>query len=294
MIKQGIINYLKNLKYFFTPLGTLALGLIFGLSILIPGVMNSLSTLSESIQTILSDTSIDFPVFKDSVIEAVQALDWSDPIGAINTMFNNNWLLNTLESCAGTYLGNTDAYVVDFQSAIESFASDITLYLLVVIFFLVVGFIGGFFLTKWLIRRNIAKRSLRKYLLNALIDIVFSIILITLCIWLMVIWRPSAFISTLFSIFVFGFISLLEAYMIHGRKKVERKQIVNGKNMIKLYVTDLIIFIISAIFVSISIALTNEIVGIFIGIVLMELAFIVISLNAESYVKSAVEVDESK
>ena len=36
MIKQGIINFFKKLKYFFTPLGALALGLIFGLSVAIP------------------------------------------------------------------------------------------------------------------------------------------------------------------------------------------------------------------------------------------------------------------
>ncbi len=30
MIKQSIVNFFKNLKYFFTPLGTLFLGLIFG------------------------------------------------------------------------------------------------------------------------------------------------------------------------------------------------------------------------------------------------------------------------
>ena len=37
---------------------------------------------------------------------------------------------------------------------------------------------------------------------------------------------------------------------------------------------------------SIVIAITNVLVGIFVGIALMEIAFIVIGLNAESYVKS--------
>lgn len=38
-----------------------------------------------------------------------------------------------------------------------------------------------------------------------------------------------------------------------------------------------------------SIALTNIIVGIVIGIVLMEIAFIVIGLNAKAYVKGVLE-----
>ncbi len=34
MIKQGIKNYFKSLKYFFTPLGTMFLGMMLGFSIL--------------------------------------------------------------------------------------------------------------------------------------------------------------------------------------------------------------------------------------------------------------------
>lgn len=43
-----------------------------------------------------------------------------------------------------------------------------------------------------------------------------------------------------------------------------------------------------------TIALTNAIVGIFIGIVLMEISFIVIGLNAEAYVKSVLDVESFK
>ena len=79
MIKQGIINFFKNLKYFFTPLGALALGLIFGLSVLIPGIISSVSTLANDVQIILSDTTIDFSTFKESVLSAIQSLDWGNP-----------------------------------------------------------------------------------------------------------------------------------------------------------------------------------------------------------------------
>ena len=37
MFIQSIKNYFKNLQYFFTPLGALALGIVFGLSVWYPG-----------------------------------------------------------------------------------------------------------------------------------------------------------------------------------------------------------------------------------------------------------------
>ena len=36
MIKNGLKSFFKSLKYFFTPFGTLALGVILGLSVAIP------------------------------------------------------------------------------------------------------------------------------------------------------------------------------------------------------------------------------------------------------------------
>ncbi len=289
MIKQGIVNFFKNLKYFFTPLGTLALGLIFGLSVLIPGVISSISTLANDVQTILSDTTIDFTALKGSLLSAVQSLNWGDPFNAIKTMLSNDWLMQTMNGCVGSFVESTEAYTTQFSAAINTFTHDLVTYFSVVIAFLILGLVGGFFLTKWLIRRNIARRTLWKYLLNSFIDSLLTVTLVAVCVWLVSVWKPSVFISTLVSILLFGFISLLEAYIVHAWKKVDIKKVVNAKNIFKLFLTNVIIFIIAAVFVLLAIVLTNLIAGIFIGIVLMEIAFIVIGLNAEAYAKSFVK-----
>ena len=41
MLLKGIKNYIVNLKYVFTPLGTLFLGVVIGLSVLIPSLISS-------------------------------------------------------------------------------------------------------------------------------------------------------------------------------------------------------------------------------------------------------------
>ena len=105
----------------------------------------------------------------------------------------------------------------------------------------------------------------------------------------MSVWKPSALISSLVSILLFGFVSLLEAYIVHAWKKVDIKKIVNAKNIFTLFATDLIIFLLAGVCVLLAITLTNFIVGIVIGVVLMEIAFIVIGLNAEAYVKGVLE-----
>ncbi len=288
MIKQGIINFFKNLKYFFTPLGTLALGLILGLSVLIPGVISSISTLANDVQTILSDITIDFSVIKDSLFSAVRALNWGDPLNSVKTMLGSDWPMQTLNSCVSSFVESTEVYTVQLSAAVNTFTHDLVAYFAVVIIFLILGLIGGFFLTRWLIRRNIARRALWKYFLNSFIDSLLSSTLVALCLWLVSVWQPSVFISTLVSILLFGFVSLLEAYIVHAWKKVDIKQVVNVKNIFQLFLTNVIIFLLAAVLVLSAIALTNIIAGAFIGIVLMEIAFIVIGLNSEAYVKSFV------
>ena len=99
MIKQGIKNYFKNLKYFFNPLGAIALGFVFGMSILIPVIISSVNGLIEDIKIIFSNTNLDFDALKDSFLSIIKALDWSEPLETFKLMISQDWLLETLETC---------------------------------------------------------------------------------------------------------------------------------------------------------------------------------------------------
>ena len=235
------------------------------------------------------DTTIDFTALENSIISAIQSLDWGNPWDAIGTMINSDWLMNTLNDCVGSFVEITEVYATQFKAAVNSFTHDIAICFAKLIVFLVLGLIGGFFLTKWLIRRNIAKRSLWKFLLHYFVDSILSSTLVAMCVWLLSVWKPSIFISSVISVLLFGFISLLEAYIVHVWKKTDVKRIVNVKNIFQLFLTDAIIIVLVGVFVQLIVLLTNTFAGISVGIVLMEIAFIVIGLNAESYVKTIVK-----
>lgn len=286
MIKQGLTNYFKNLKYFFTPLGTLALGFVFGLSVFLPGVSSSLQAMVDEVQTVLADASIDFVALKNSLTTAVRALDWQSPLSAIGKMLSAEWLTETLNGCVNALVESSEVYTVPINEAVTAFLDSLSFYFSALIAFTFFGVLGGYFLTKWLIRRHMAKRALWKYFLASFIDSILTATLVALCAWLLTVWKPSIFISSSVSLVLFGFIALLEAYIVHARGNTDVKQIVNAKNIFLLFATDLIIFLIAALIIVIIIAITNSLVGIFIGIALTEIAFIVISLNAEAYVKS--------
>lgn len=284
MIKHGLKNFAYNLKYFFTPLGTLALGVVIGLSILIPGVISSAATLAENVKTILAGSSIDFTVLQDSVVKAVGDLDWNNPLSAVQTMISAEWLTDTLNACIDALIQSSEVYTLQLNAAVEEFIGAAAVYFIILAFFIVAGIAAGFFLTKFLVRRNMAKRAFWKYFLVSAIDS-----LLVAVAGLYTLWRPSVFISTFVWLFICGVIALIEAYAVHGYKKIGWKKVINAKNAALLLATNLIIFILAWVVTVITVVITNGAVGLFVGFALFEIALIVISMNAESYVKTVAD-----
>lgn len=292
MIKSGIKNYFVNLKYYFTSVGTLAIGMIIGFSILIPASFHALSQMLNGIIGIINDTQVDFNTVKDYLIESVTALDWTDPIASLKTILGAEWLKTTLTECFRAVSVELQPYGDEITAEVNGALSVIKSCTVLFIVFTVVGLVGGYYLTRFLVRRNIARRSFRKFVIATLTDALITTALQLFCLFLFAVWRPSVFFTTLLALFLFAVVSLSEAYLVHGRNKVGIKQILNAKNGIFLILSDFIIFYFSIALFCAAVALTNLIAGIFIGFAFVEIAFIVIALNAESYVLKLIEKDK--
>lgn len=289
MIKQSIVNFFKNLKYFFTPLGTLFLGLIFGVFFLYSGFKVQVKQATTEIQMITQETNISINDLKDCVVESFADVPWEDPIEAIKLITSSEWLNGTLKENISNTIDNYQLYASDIENAVVNAVSGYIKYIVIFVICAIFGLISGFFLTKFLIRRNIAKRNFWKVVLVTMLDSVLTIGVATLSMWLTLLWKPSIIFTSLVGITIYGFISLFEAYIIHGYKKIPLKQVVNIKNSFLLFISNILIYIISFTISSFVIAITNAFVGIFIALPLVIVGIIVISLNAEAYIKKQVD-----
>ena len=287
IIKNGLKNFFINLKYFFIPLGTLFLGIIIGFSIILPLLNNSLTAFVDNISSL--SLIIDGNAFVDSLWVSLSKLDWSNSFDALATLFSREYLESTITESLKSLLVNYDQYVVQIESFITIIIDEITIYLGVVIAFIGLGFIGGFFLIKLFIRKEIANRKFYQLIIVTIVDTILSGGLMTLCVYLFSLWKFSALVSTLLSYIIYALIALYEAYIVHGHKKIAVKKIVTIKNSSHLILSDITIIVVAWIFSCLSTMFFNELAGIVIGITFMEVAFAVIGMNAESYVKELVE-----
>lgn len=287
MIKSGIKNYFANLKFYFVPIGALAVGVIIGLSILLPGTVSAVKTLINNVTAILNETSIDFNEVKNFVIDSVRELDWyNDLLNSVKTVLSREWLTSLFNGCIDLVSADLQPYADQLNNEVNKAVATVTSLFGVLIFFAILGLIGGYFLTSYLVRKNTVKCSLWKYLLSALIDAIIAPVLLIVCIWLFTLWKPSIFFSSLVSLFLFSLTSLLSAHVVYGAKKVGSKQVLNAKNIFKLFAANFIIYYISIAIVVILSLLINVFSGILIGFSFVEIAFLVISINAKSYVSN--------
>lgn len=287
MIQQGLKNYFKNLKHFFTPLGTLLLGIVLGCSIAIPGMIQSIKTMIAEINSLSSEIHLDFHQFQNNLLQNLQVLNWAEPLETIELICSKEWLISTFKDCLNGLLGeNFTTYGQQISGFISHCIQDFHSFFIVFIICILFSLIAGFLLTKFLVRRTIAKRSWWKFILHWLIDAILSTTLVFLSGWLFILWQPSGWLSMALSLILFGAISLIEAYFIQGFKKVSFKQIVNFKNIGAFLLTNFLIFLIAMALTWCIQWILNPIMALFVGISLFEIAFLVVSMDAESYVQS--------
>ena len=275
MIKRGIKNYFICLKYFFTPLGTLFLGLIIGFSVFLPVCATAFNTMAEEINGVITEIQIEPDKLFERLWICITELDWgADAAGALETMFSREWLELTLhKSINSLFGGDYTVYAQQINNSINFAVAQITAGIVVIIFCAAIAAVAGYFLVKFLIRRTNAKRALWKFLLVSLADCAVVVLLFLLNTWLTALCG----------------LSLFEAYAVHAAGKVKFKEVVTLKNLGLLLLTNIIICFLWFALVFVASLILNVIAGFIIGLVLLEIANIVIGMNAESYVKDYVE-----
>ena len=289
ILLSGVFHYLRSLKYFFTPIGTLAIAMVLGFSQLISGATAAISELSRRLTEISEAASIDLLPIRSRLTDVIGTLNWNQPTDALRTAFTTEWLKEAWEESIATCEGLTDTVRAEIGEAVSTCAAHLTdrMYLFVLLVW--IGLAVGYLITRWQIRRILARRAFWKMLMIVAVNALINATVVAFCTWMLTRSGASAAISLLASLILWEFISLFEAYLVHGWKKVKFWKAVNLKAVGWLLLANLLIFLIALGIAWLISLMTNEMVGIFVGIATVEIAYIVSNLNAEAYVKELAE-----
>ena len=289
MIKKGFFDFLKCLKYYFVPLGILSIFTVIGLSIGVTGINNAIRHFFEEVSKIVSAARIDWDSIWGAFMGEIGKLNFSkDFNAALTTMFSSEWLSNTLTTVAKAVFGDS----VNFDQIADLVGSTIaSIVTYVILFFVMIllGIVVGIFVVKLLLRKELTRVKIGKLMLFTLFDTLFWLVLIILFNLLSSIASWISIILLVLVIVGFMFICLIEGYLFYARKKIPFKQVVNIKNVLKLYVIELIIFAITASVSVLLIVLFKFFIGFYIALPIIEIGIIANGLEAENYVVNMVD-----
>jgi len=286
MIKLGLKNYCKSFRLFFVPLGALALGVVLGLSVMLPWIAAAVKEFVGESAELLGSTSWDWNAVKPILLDAFQSLDWASPKALINEIFSEEYLTDLLRKCVTAALGDTSAIAEGMDELVTLTVGKIFLATAAGIGFSIIGAFLGFFVTKVEIRRGMAKRKLGRLLLVVIVHAVLKVTVLAAGAWLILKAEKFALLSGILTVLVYGGITFVEAYFSQGWRKIPFKKVMRIRNFFSLFLLTLLEIAIAAGLIFLIIVISNMVFGLFVGYSILIVTLICLSLNAEAYVKS--------
>lgn len=284
ILLNSLKNFLKCLAYVLIPLGCLFLGLLFGADSAFTILSEQITYIKTEVARIIPETAKDLDELWGYVIASARELSWKSPIEAIQTLLNGQWLTEKIS----VFLGLTTEEATKLFTELETILTTViaNLNLAVVIFFvwIILSGIAGYFIANLFVRRATVRRGIWKFIVVSLLDSFFSATIIALSTYILSLWSPGVLISATLSMAVFGFVSLLEAYLIHGRGKIPFVRVVNIQNCLLMYLSQIVILILATLLALLLLFATNLLVGLAVGYSVIIIAFLVVNVNAESYI----------
>ena len=239
MIKRGLINFLKGLKYYLTPYGSIFLFLAIGFCIAIPGWIGAITKLFSDVASLFKDTTYNWGDAKTSIFNSVMSLDWKNGVSqSISTMLSSDFLKKMLYDATAAAFGRSDVKEL-IVSYVETCISTLIFFAVVILIFFVIGTILGFVFTRMQLRHEIASTKTKplRFLLRTLLDAVAFVLFLFLATWISSLLNtvPTVIIIIIIMI-IYAFLTLFKAYLVHGAKRIKFRKVVKKNGSSKLSV----------------------------------------------------------
>lgn len=270
-------------------MGALSLGVVIGVSIMLPLIYGAIKDFLLSVGEMLGQLSLNWSAAKEVLMEAFEALDWSNPQQMMGEVFTESYLADLLMRCAQAVLGDAEAIPAEISELITHAAERIMSALFAGIGFTLLGAAIGYFVTRMQIRRGMAKRKIGKALLISLVDTLINATVVAVGVVLILKVRKFAILSVFLTVVLYGAVAFFEAYLVHGYKKIPLKQVMKIKNFFLLFLLMIIELFISLSVILILYFFTNAAIAFYVGFSVIIISMTCMSLNAEAYVKSLAE-----
>lgn len=284
VLKVSLLNYLKSLKYTFTPLGILSLCLIIGFSIAIPGIINSVKNLVSSVAQTFGGYEVDWDAVSGEFTNFLLKQDWSDLSTTVANLMNKDYLIASFTEIIQNLFPTIQIDVATVVALINQAIVEVIAYILLIFAFIVLGFILGFTLTRQQVKNDLVKRKLWKAIVFSIVDIIISLLVLYGIVKVLMSDSPVKALFIILIILAALAFSLFEGWLVHGVKRVKLTKVLNIWNILALILSDIIVVGIAALTIFLVSLANLPAVTVVIALSVITITIAVVFANAEAYV----------
>lgn len=294
MIKTTIKSYLSNLKFIFTPIGVLTVFVIVALSIVYHNVAGAVTNLINTIQKIMEASSSDMSAAGGAIYERAAQLDWNNVEEAMKIVTSEEWLTETLNAGAKAAFPESENLTQEIADSINACVNAIIANIYVLIILTAAGIVAGFTILKFIITKNMVKRTFWQALLRTFVHTIINCTLVALIIFIISLFKVGLIINLIVTFGLYSILSIFEAYLINGIKKVPVKKVFNFKG-ISLLIISSVLVIGFTIGISFGLFYLMRNPAAYVLIVsLVQVAVVTNELLGEAYIQSVVDKEVQK
>lgn len=289
---NSLKNFAKSLKYIFTPIGVIAVCFIIGMTIAFNNIYASVNGLISGVQSLVSETQqVDFFRIITEIGTVLNQEDTSDINAFLSKVLTQDYLVplfrNVIQKCYPT----VDVNIQAVTDLIHNVISTILIGAVIVILFIFIGLFASYLITRFFLVRDIRRRRFWQAIIftivNGLITAGFAF-LSARCVDLGWWGIPLGLLILLAN----NTVSLFIAWLIQGYKKIPLKQILSVKNVVFLFLANLIIFATSLTTIILLFYIPVPVLVMLLVVAIIDIAVVAMSVNAEGYVYYLVNNDK--
>jgi len=284
ILSMSFTNFLKGLKYIFTPLGILSLFLIIALSITIPQMIASVKTMVDGVAHTFEGTTANWEDVGGHFYALVLNQDWTHPEIVLSNFTDRDYLLTEFQKILGTAFPELPTKIDVVQVLILTCIEEILISFLVIIVLVVIGFIAAFVITNWQVRLDITQRKFWQFIVFMIVDTIIGLLVVYGSFKALESLGKWGLLVVIAILLALPTLSLLEGWIIHGTKRVKLRKVLNFKNVIFLIIGNVLIIGLGVLFTYLINLAGLPVVTIVIALSVFITTQAVTTANAESYV----------
>lgn len=286
MIKNALKTFFKSLIYIFVPMGIIYLFFILIVFALMSSVMSSAGDAVSAFVTLVGDTvTSSETVVQDYFVYAFGLIDWNGNFfDVLSEVLGTDWLYSTVVGFLQTMGESVTGFATQTAAIVTNFAERVIASIVASVSVLALAIFFANFITRMVIRRVNARRNFKKKLVAWLLQSTLVVAVLALTVYLCSLWSMSAIFMAIFYVLALSFTSLLSAWIIHGGRRVRFRKVVNVRNLLTYFVSEVIIVLICVAALMLINLLTNAVLTVLIAVPLVVYAANIIDVNADVYV----------